>query len=63
MGGGFSKEKCNQALSASMIRLNMHRSKKLNKIAQHEDKICGHLKTANETNAMIWCESLINDER
>ena len=69
---GFSKDKCKEALSASKIRLNAHRSKMLSKIAQHENKICEFLNTAsngkpltpaNETSAITWCESIINDER
>jgi hypothetical protein len=45
-----------------MTRMNIHRSKKLNKIAKDKDTICGHLNGNNEINAKIWCETLINEE-
>jgi len=42
--------------------MNIHRQKKLNKIAESKDNICKHLRSGNEVNAKIWCETLINDE-
>lgn len=66
MGGltesSFNKEKCKSQLTQAILRMNIHRQKKLNKIAQTKDDICKHLKSGNEVNAKIWCETLINDE-
>lgn len=42
--------------------MNIHRQKQMNKIAKTKDDICGHLKSGMEMNALIWCETLLNDE-
>ena len=59
----FSKEKCEGYLSGAIVRLNVHRSKKLTSIAKIKDTVCGHLYAMNEVNAKIWCATLINEER
>jgi len=50
------------SLRKAIIRMNMHRQKKLNHIAKLKDDICKHLSSQNEMNAKIWCETLINEE-
>lgn len=45
-----------------MTRMNIHRSKKLTKIARDKDEVCKHLNAQNEVNAKIYCETLINEE-
>lgn len=42
--------------------MNIHRSKKLARIAKIKDDICKHLVAGNEINAKIWAESLISEE-
>jgi hypothetical protein len=42
--------------------MNIHRSKKLARIAKTKDDICKHLAAGNEINAKIWCETLISEE-
>ena len=61
-GSSFNKDKCKSNLTQAILRMNIHRQKKLNKIAQTKDDICKHLKSGNEVNAKIWTETLINDE-
>lgn len=58
----FNKNKCGSNLRQAVGRMNIHRQKKLNKIAKSKDDICKHLSSNNEVNAKIWCETLINDE-
>lgn len=58
----FKKDKCGANLRQAITRMNIHRQKKLNKIAKQKDDICNHLNAQNEVNAKIWCETLINDE-
>ena len=58
----FNKDKCGSCLRQAVGRMNIHRQKKLNKIAKSKDDICKHLSSNNEVNAKIWCETLINDE-
>lgn len=58
----FNKDKCGSLLRQAVGRMNIHRQKKLNKIAKSKDDICKHLSSNNEVNAKIWCETLINDE-
>ena len=62
MGQKFSKDKCKGIIGGGIIRLNLHRQKKMAGIAKHKDVICGHLNTGNEINAKIYAETLINDE-
>mmetsp|Transcript_3705 Transcript_3705/g.6318 ORF Transcript_3705/g.6318 Transcript_3705/m.6318 type:complete len:128 (+) Transcript_3705:36-419(+) len=62
-GGTFKKDKCAAYLRQGVTRMNIHRQKKLNHIAKVKDDICTHLKAGSEVNALIWCETLINDER
>ena len=62
MGAKFSQQKCNSIIAGAIIRLNIHRQKKMTEIAKHKDVICNHLNTANEVNAKIYAETLINDE-
>lgn len=61
-GAKFNSDKCGSELNKAMIRMNIHRQKKLNSIAKQKDTICGHLNSGNEVNAKIYCETLINDE-
>lgn len=42
--------------------MNIHRSKKLGKIAKTTDDIANHLEKGNEVNAKIWAETLLNEE-
>ena len=58
----FKKDKCGANLRQAITRMNIHRQKKLNKIAKQKDDICNHLNAQNEVNAKIWAETLINDE-
>jgi len=39
----FNKEKCGSNLRQAVGRMNIHRQKKLNKIAKSKDDICKHL--------------------
>ena len=58
----FDKEKTGSMLRQAITRMNIHRQKRLNKIAKCKDTICNHLNAQNEMNAKIWVETLINDE-
>ncbi|CDW76781.1 UNKNOWN [Stylonychia lemnae] len=60
--GRLDKVKTSSMLRQSISRINIHRGKRLNGIAKKKDDICKHLESSNETNAKIWCETLINDE-
>lgn len=42
--------------------MNIHRSKKLARIAKMKDDIIKHLVAGNEINAKIWAETLITEE-
>ena len=61
-GAKFKGDKCGAELNKAMIRMNIHRQKKLNSVAKTKDVICGHLNSGNEVNAKIYTETLINDE-
>jgi hypothetical protein len=39
----FNKDKCGAQLRQAITRMNIHRQKKLNKIAKQKDDICNHL--------------------
>jgi competence CoiA-like predicted nuclease len=41
-------------LRQAIVRINIHRSKKLNAIAKKKDDIGKHLESGNEVNAKIW---------
>jgi hypothetical protein len=62
MGAKFDKMACASYLRQAQSRLNIHRSKRLSKIAKMKDDIAIHLEKGNEVNAKIWAETLINEE-
>ena len=62
MGNSFNKQKTAAYLRSAQARMNIHRSKKLARIAKTKDDICKHLNTGNEINAKIWAETLITEE-
>jgi hypothetical protein len=62
MGNSFNKTKTAAYLRSAQARMNIHRSKKLARIAKIKDDICKHLVAGNEINAKIWAESLISEE-
>lgn len=62
MGAKFDKMACASYLRQAQSRLNIHRSKRLGKIAKMKDDIAIHLEKGNEVNAKIWAETLINEE-
>jgi hypothetical protein len=62
MGNSFNKTKTAAYLRSAQARMNIHRSKKLARIAKTKDDICKHLVAGNEINAKIWAESLISEE-
>ena len=39
----FNKEKCGSQLRQAILRMNIHRQKKMGKIAKSKDDICKHL--------------------
>ena len=61
-GPDFEKPKCESAVRRAQARLNIHRNKRLNVINKIKGDIATHLKSGNEDNAVIWVETLINDE-
>jgi len=62
MGNSFDKTKTAAYLRSSQARMNIHRSKKLARIAKMKDDIIKHLIAGNEINAKIWTETLISEE-
>lgn len=62
MGNQFNKAKVGAYLRSAQARMNIHRSKKLARIAKMKDDIIKHLVAGNEVNAKIWSETLITEE-
>ena len=62
MGNSFNKTTTAAYLRSAQARMNIHRSKKLARIAKIKDDICKHVVAGNEINAKIWAESLISEE-
>jgi hypothetical protein len=62
MGNSFNKAKTGAYLRSAQARMNIHRSKKLARIAKIKDDIIKHLIAGNEINAKIWAETLISEE-
>lgn len=62
MGNSFDKTKTAAYLRSAQARMNIHRSKKLARIAKVKDDIIKHLIAGSEINAKIWAESLISEE-
>jgi len=62
MGNQFNKTKTGAYLRSAQARLNIHRSKKLARIAKIKDDIIKHLLAGSEINAKIWAETLISEE-
>ena len=62
MGAKFDKPACSAYLRQAQARINIHRSKRLTKIAKIKDDTALHLQKGNEMNAKIWAETLINEE-
>ena len=62
MGNSFNKAKVAAYLRSAQARMNIHRSKKLSRIAKMKDDIIKHLTAGSEINAKIWAETLISEE-
>jgi hypothetical protein len=58
----MDRPKMSSQLRMAVSRINIHRSKQLNKVAKKKQDIAKYLEAGQEMNAKIWAETLINEE-